>query len=136
MTSTFGVNDYALLLSVVTYAVDVATDPNNPRLVRTTADGVSSVIADRIIGFKVGAMTWNGSRSVTSGDDQTVYKYNPANYNYPNDFSLVRSLRVSLIGRTNPDPTSNYTNSFDGGKYRVESVSTVINPRNLSMLDQ
>ena len=138
MTNAFGTNDYVLLLSVVKYSVDTTTDATNPRLVRTTPDGVASVIADRIISFKVGAMTWGQSRNVTNpvGDDATNYIYNPANYYVANDFSLIRSLRVSLIGRTKPDPTSYYKNGFDGGNYRVEALSTIINPRNLSMLDQ
>ncbi len=138
MTSAFGVNDYALKLAVITYSVDTTTNPGDPRLVRTPQSGVASVIADRIIGFKVGAMTWGGSLNVTnpSGNDVSNYIYNPANYYYPNDFSLIRSLRVSLIGRTNIDPTNPYKNGFDNGQYRVEAVSTVVSPRNLSMLDK
>jgi hypothetical protein len=126
-----------LKLSAVTYRVDTTTDSTNPCLVRSQ-NGVDGVIADRIIGFKVGAMTWAGSRNVSasSGDDVAGYIYDPSTYGYPNDFSLIRSIRVSLIGRTKPDPTSNYTNGFDGGPYRVEAVSTVVSPRNLSMLDQ
>jgi len=149
MTNSFSTADYVLLPSVITYSVDTTTDSTNPRLVRTTPDGVSSVITDRIIGFKIGAMTWGGARSVTGydssgdpitgwdGNDVPNYKYDPTTYLYPNDFTLVRSLRVSLIGRTNQDPgTSDYKNGFDGGNYRIEALSTIINPRNLSMLDQ
>ncbi len=148
MTNSFGTADYVLVPSVIKYSVDATTDSTNPRLVRTTPDGVSSVITDRIIGFKIGAMTWGGARSVTGydsngdpitgwdGNDVPNYNYDPTTYLYPNDFTLVRSLRVSLIGRTNPDPTSYYKNGFDGGNYRIEALSTIINPRNLSMLDQ
>ena len=42
---------------------------------------------------------------------------------------------MALIARTtpNPDPTYTYQNGFDNGPYQIESVSVVVNPRNLSM---
>ena len=51
--------------------------------------------------------------------------------------SQIRSVRISLIGRTTPSSYPNYAyrNTFDKGPYEVEPVSVVINPRNLSMKD-
>ena len=51
------------------------------------------------------------------------------------NYSLIRSVQIQLIGRTdpNPDPTYIYRNGFDGGPYQIQSVSVVVNPRNLTM---
>jgi hypothetical protein len=104
--------------------VDTVTNPQNPTLVRTQGTGgPATVVADQIIGFKVGA--WN---TVTN-----QYEYTATNYN--DDWSSIKSVRLSLIGRTNPQTAANtgYKNTFDNGSYRVEGVSIVVNPRNLSM---
>jgi type II secretory pathway pseudopilin PulG len=111
----------------VSYYVD-ASDPSNPQLKRTQ-NGTTAVIADQIIGFKVGAATWNNVDHASS-----TYSYDASAYAY--DWTSVRSIRVSLIARTPPDLMSNYRNPFDGGPYRVQAISVVINPRNLSMNDQ
>jgi hypothetical protein len=113
-----------LKLSPITYQVD-ATDPTDPKLTRTQG-GQTNVIAEQIIGFKVGAAVWNGTTDVT-------YSFDASTYNH--DWSLIRAVRVSMIGRTPADSTNNFRNSFDGGAYKIESVSVVINPRNLSMND-
>lgn len=122
-----GSPDLAYKLTSITYSVDAVTDPTNPKLVRTQG-GASSVIAEQIIGFKVGASTWNATT-----DSPYLYDSNL----YFKDWHAIRALRVSVIGRTPPnsDVTSNFRNGFDNGPYRVESVSVVINPRNLSMND-
>jgi len=54
---------------------------------------------------------------------------------YQSDFALIRSVRVSLIARTNPNPDPSYTfrNTFDGGPYQVVNATVVINPRNMTM---
>lgn len=147
--TTFCNNDWVLRLTAITYLVD-ASNPADPQLKRVkdwgTPAAQSDVIADQVIGFKVGAMTWN------TNEDQNTYLFNaPAatpsgtaplggctsNYcGYNNDFSLIRSVLVSVIGRTPPAPADPFRNSFDGGPYKVESISVVINPRNLSMNDQ
>jgi prepilin-type N-terminal cleavage/methylation domain-containing protein len=116
--------DWVLKLSPITYSVD-ASDPTDPKLVRTQG-GQTSVIAEQIIGFKVGASVWNGTTDNT-------YSFDANNYNH--DWSLIRSVRVSMIGRTAVDMGSTFRNSFDGGAYKIESISVVINPRNLSMND-
>jgi hypothetical protein len=50
---------------------------------------------------------------------------------------LIRSVRTSLIGRTTPNYSSQYTyrNTFDGGPYQVQGTAIVVNPRNMSMND-
>jgi len=116
--------DWVLKLAPITYRVD-ASNPANPQLLRIEG-GQSNVIAEQIIGFKVGASIWNG----TSVSD---YSFDSSSYSY--DWALIRSIRVSMIGRTAPDWSSTFRNSFDGGAYKIESVSVVINPRNLSMND-
>lgn len=122
--------DWILKLKYTQYSVD-ATDPTNPKLMRTTENGTTDVVAEQVIGFKVGATLWANS---DSGD---IYKFN--NYNFAAyDPSQIRSIVVSLIGRTPPNRTGDITfkNSFDGGNYQIQSLSVVINPRNLSMNDQ
>jgi hypothetical protein len=116
--------DWVLRLAPITYSVD-ASDPTDPKLVRTQ-NGQPSVIAEQIIGFKVGASIWNGTTDNT-------YSFDAASYNH--DWSLIRSVRVSMIGRTQTDIGSSFRNSFDGGPYKIQSISVVINPRNLSMND-
>jgi prepilin-type N-terminal cleavage/methylation domain-containing protein len=118
--------DWLLKLSAITYTVD-ATDPTDPKLTRKQG-GQTSVIAEQIIGFKVGAAIWNGTTDST-------YNFDAKTYATAYDFSLIRAVRVSMIGRTPADITNNFRNSFDGGAYKIESVSVVINPRNLSMND-
>ncbi len=116
--------DWILKISPITYSVD-ASDPTDPKLIRTQ-NGQPSVIAEQIIGFKVGASIWNGTTDNT-------YSFDAGSYNH--DWSLIRSVRVSMIGRTPTDLGSSFRNSFDGGPYKIQSISVVINPRNLSMND-
>ncbi len=122
-------NDWILKIIPITYSVDTS-DPTNPKLVRTQAKS-SSVVSEQIIGFKVGASLWNNSAGTSSND----YYFDASTYTY--DYTLVRSVRVSLIGRTAPakDPNYKFRNTFDGGPYQIQSVSVVVNPRNLSMKD-
>jgi hypothetical protein len=130
--TTFCTNDWVLKIAAITYRVDSTTDPANPQLVRTQS-GSSSVLADQIIGFRVGAMIWTGT------DDNPTYLFDPSLFG-PSpgyDYSLVRSVLVSLIGRTRPstDALDTFRNPFDGGAYKIEALNAVINPRNLSMND-
>ena len=126
---TFCAPDWVMKISPVKYSVDVSNSAD-PKLTRTAA-GVTSVLADQIIGFKVGAATWN-----SSADTDTVsYSFDPSTYG--NDFTLVRSVRISMIGRTPPvmNVANTFRNSFDQGPYQIEGLSVVVNPRNLSMRD-
>jgi len=122
--------DWVLKLAWTRYTVD-ATDPTNPKLTRQVSGNAAEILAEQIIGFKIGASLWSGT---DSGDAYDFKNYNYGDY----DPSQVRSLRISLIGRTPPsvDPLANYRNSFDGGNYQIQAMSIGINPRNLSMNDQ
>ena len=117
--------DWVLKLAPIKYWID-ASDPTNPKLMRTQS-GQDNVIAEQIIGFKVGASIWNSAA-------EAPYSFDASSYSH--DWSLVRSVRVSMIARSaNNDVTNNFHNSFDGGPYKIEGLSVVINPRNLSMND-
>jgi hypothetical protein len=119
--SQFCNTDFMLKVNAIRYRVD-ATNPANPLLMRSQG-GQEQVIADQVIGFRIGA--WN---SITN-----QYEYAVANYN--SDWNTIRAVRVSLIGRTNPatGAASEMRNTFDNGQYKVEGISIVVNPRNLSM---
>jgi prepilin-type N-terminal cleavage/methylation domain-containing protein len=126
---TFG--DYVVPLTWVQYSVNAQN-----QLIRTNSTQPLNpdVIADQIIGFKVGAATYQGAQG--TGVSTAGYSFNAAN-DYNSQFSLVRSVRVSIIGRTPPNKYTgtNFVNSFDGQNYKIESLSLVVNPRNLSMND-
>lgn len=124
--------DWVAKLSSITYTVD----PVANQLTRKVGAAAADVIADQIIGFKVGAATYQSAGNTST----TAYAYNAAAAppaGYLSKFNSIRSVRVSIIGRTPPTRflNNNFKNSFDGGNYRIESLSTVINPRNLSMND-
>lgn len=139
--------DWVLRILPITYAVNIST-PTNPVLTRTVAGTTQTLaqttIATQIIGFKIGVSLFNS----TTDTDVTSYCFNSAQYD-PNcstvtgagawayNYTLVRSVMVSLIGRTIPvtDPTYVFRNTFDGGSYETQGVSVVINPRNMSMSD-
>jgi prepilin-type N-terminal cleavage/methylation domain-containing protein len=121
--------DYVLRLTPIQYNVSTS-NASDPQLTRTQ-NGTTQVLADQIIGFKVGTTLFNGG----SSSDSTAYDFN--NSDYQNNYTLVRSVRISLIGRTVPDtsPTYVFRNAFDGGPYQIQGVSVVVNPRNMSMAD-
>jgi len=111
-----------VLLGKTTYTVN-----GTNQLTRQVGGGAAEQIADQIIGFKVGV-----SQFTTAAGTSGQYFYDNSYYS-----RSIRSVRVSVIGRTNPNQWSgsNFTNSFDGGNYKIEALSLVINPRNLSMND-
>jgi prepilin-type N-terminal cleavage/methylation domain-containing protein len=126
--TTFCPADWILKISPVSYSVDT-TDATDPKLIRTQG-GVDATVADQVIGFKIGASIWNAA-TATSNDS---YNFDASTYAF--DYSSIRSLRISMIGRTARNTTGILVrNAFDGGPYRIEAISTVINPRNLSMKD-
>jgi prepilin-type N-terminal cleavage/methylation domain-containing protein len=127
--TSFGSSDWVLKLSPITYQVD-STDSTNPKLTRTR-NGVTDVVAEQIIGFKLGASLWNTG----TGTDNSTYTYDASTYGY--NYTLVRSVQVSMIGRTTPvtDPTFKYRNEFDQGPYLIQGATVVMSPRNLSMKD-
>jgi len=127
--TSFCNTDWGMRLSPVTYSVD-ATDPTNPKLTRKQGSS-TDVIAEQVIGFKVGATILN-SATYASTD---YYYYDTSLYS--SNFSLIRSVQLSLIGRTPPNQAgpSKFANNFDNGNYQIQSISLTVNPRNLSMRD-
>jgi hypothetical protein len=125
--------DYVLRLTPIQYSVNTSNSAD-PQLVRTQ-NGTTQVLADQVIGFKVGATLFNGG----TGTDSTAYSFDNHSdaSGYQNNYTLIRSVRISLIGRTVPvtDPTYVFRNAFDGGPYLIQGVSVVVNPRNMSMAD-
>jgi prepilin-type N-terminal cleavage/methylation domain-containing protein len=141
-------NDFILKLAPILYSVDIST-PSNPVLTRTQS-GTKATVMEQAIGFKVGAATWNSSTdndvTICAGSTTATCFYNYDSSSYTNsgtsglmayNFSLVRAVRVSLIGRTVPNTNSGYTfrNAFDGGPYQVQGTAVVVNPRDMSMND-
>jgi prepilin-type N-terminal cleavage/methylation domain-containing protein len=135
--TSFCSTDWIMRLApTITYQVDTTT-ASNPKLTRTVS-GTESVLAEQVIGFKVGAITWNTS------DDTSMYSFNASaasaspmtpTAGYTNQWWLIRSIQIVLIGRTSPNPGSTFTyrNGFDGGPYQIESEIATINPRNMTM---
>ena len=110
------------------------------------------IAMEQVIGFRVGATLWNGGSTAAAqaGDSVTTsYNYLASTYciggtganctggtQLPYNFSLVRSVRASLIGRTSPSTTNTgFENAFDNGHYQVQGIAVVVNPRNMSMND-
>jgi prepilin-type N-terminal cleavage/methylation domain-containing protein len=133
--------DWVLRLTPITYKVDLTT-PSNPSLLRIVAGQAgqtttTETLATQIIGFKLGVSLHNN----VNDTDTTTYSFDASNYNngtsIPYNYTLLRSVMVSLVGRTNPnpDPTYVFRNTFDNGPYEIQGVSIVVNPRNLSMAD-
>lgn len=136
--------DWVVKVAPIQYSVDTAIDPTGPTLVRTE-NGIENPIASQIIGFKVGATTVVLNGGVASSSS-AAYCYNSGSTTspcYDNQFDQVRSVRISVIGRTPPKLYSNsnvnsptlFTNSFDGQPYKIQTLSIIVNPRNLSMND-
>ena len=134
--SSFCQDAWILKMSPITYKVDTSI-PSDPKLIREQPSGNPAndvVVSEQIVGFKVGAIIWNAT------DDASTYNYSDHTYTsggvaQDDNYSLIRSVQIQLIGRTdpNPDPTYIYRNGFDGGPYQIQSVSVVVNPRNLTM---
>ncbi|HTU35551.1 MAG TPA: prepilin-type N-terminal cleavage/methylation domain-containing protein [Candidatus Acidoferrum sp.] len=150
--------------SSIWYAVEQnPANSSDTQLVRCVgapcAPGTGQVLTDQVVGFKVGTALWNADPNVTE-TDLASYSYNAAQYcngaiwqsstnqgtpcataptnNDPFDFSLIRSIRVSLIARTTPnmDPAlPSFKNGFDNGPYLVQQSSVVVDLRNMSNLN-
>jgi hypothetical protein len=121
--------DWILKLAPISYQVN-SSNSADPILTRTQ-NGVTSTVMEQVIGFKIGATIWNGNTDTESAN----YYYAASTYTDPYNFTLVRSLRISLIGRTAPNPNLPFRNNFDNGPYQVQGMAVVINPRNMSMND-
>ena len=142
LTDTYCSTDFILRLQPIKYSVSV-TNAKDPALMRTQS-GTTSTVMDQVIGFKVGAATWNSSNSSSNfeycyNNTITTAAYcdapNNSIFGYGSDYTLVRSVRVTIIGRTTPstDPLYTYRNPFDGGAYQIRGSSIVVDPRNLTM---
>ncbi|PYS28863.1 MAG: hypothetical protein DMG11_11295 [Acidobacteria bacterium] len=100
--------DWIIKLAPVSYQVD-SSNSANPKLTRTI-NGTTSTVMDQIIGFKIGATIWNKATDTVN----TEYEYDASKYknNVTGDeawnFTLVRSLRISLIARTTPNNNPDY----------------------------
>jgi Tfp pilus assembly protein PilW len=134
-TNQFCAQDWLIRLVPIKYDVDITTDPDNPTLRRTVlvagqtpdADGVA--LANQVIGFKVGA-------ALIDGATQTTYNFDASSYS--SDYTRIRSVMISLVGRTPPkapnvDTAFMAPNTFDGGPYAIQGISFVISPRNMSL---
>ncbi len=157
LATTFGPSATAYLVDIgkssspITYQVQ--SNPSNsedPQLVRCDSNGCA-VLADQVIGFKVGAALW--SNEANGQPDIANFFYDSSQYctewngvdcdtaptnNAPYDFSLVRAVRVSLVGRTPPRTDVNlnkFSNGFDGGPYLIQQASTVVDLRGISIGD-
>jgi prepilin-type N-terminal cleavage/methylation domain-containing protein len=126
LADSYGTSDYVVRLAPISYWVDT-TNPLDPQLKRTQA-GTDNVLMDQVIGFKVGAALWNSANTSTF-----QYNYDASTYPIPYDYSLIRSVRVSMIGRTQPNPSDPYRNPFDQGPYQIRGNSIIVDPRNLTM---
>ena len=135
--------DWVVKIAPIKYWVDTTT-ATNPTLTRTE-NGINNPIASQIIGFKLGASTVVLNGTVVAGSSG-AYCYNAASSTspcYDNQFDQIRSIRISLIGRTPPNIYTNsnvnsatlFTNAFDGQSYKIQALSIIVNPRNLSMND-
>jgi prepilin-type N-terminal cleavage/methylation domain-containing protein len=140
--------DLGTAANTITYAVQAnPLNAADPQLVRCTG-GVCNSVVDQVIGFKVGASLWDNKQA--AGTDIANYFYSAAKYcngantdcsvspppaNDPYDFSLVRSVRISLIGRTPPASdlaASKLKNGFDQGPYMIQQAAVVVDLRNMS----
>ena len=110
----------------------------------------AQLLADQVIGFKVGAGLWGADYNSSAANvgsyfyDSTKYCNGglvdctvspPASYD-PGDFALIRSLRISMIARTQPKTTqafAGFQNGFDGGPYLVQQASVIIDMRNMTI---
>jgi len=127
--------DWVLKLAPITYQID-STNAGNPKLTRTQ-NGTTSIVMEQLIGFRVSATIGNSATPTVGAQ----YNYDASTYTNTTagdqawNFTLVRSVRISMIGRSTPstNPTYLFRNLFDHGPYQVASTAIVVNPRNLTM---
>lgn len=137
--------DWVVKLSPAVFSVD-ASDPTNPKLARLHPDdpkcqpGAATpynpqcIIAEQVIGFKIGAQIFDPDASLDPNDCKP-YCYKPASYG--SDWSQIRAVRMTIIGRTQPNHSPGaHKNTFDNGPYNIDAISIVVSPRTLSMRDE
>lgn len=135
-------SDWVLKIIPITYKVDTSNS-SNPKLIREQPSGNTAsdtVLAEQVVGFKVGAILWNNCTTTCVSDDQSTYNYDASTYSSGGtaqayNYSLIQSVQIEMIGRTPPNfsPSYVFRNGFDKGPYQIESSSLVINPRNITM---
>lgn len=165
LTANFALGTYVVDLGTgsndVSYTVQLnPSDATDPQLVRCNTQlalctaAAGQVVADQVIGFKVGAALWDSADK----EDIASYFYNAAGYcngsipysaptncsatpplaNDVYDYSLIRSMRISMIARTKPQSDQtlyNFKNGFDAGPYLVQQASVAVDLRNMSNND-
>jgi prepilin-type N-terminal cleavage/methylation domain-containing protein len=136
----------------------VFANPSNstdPQLMRCSGAACTAatgqVVADQVIGFKIGAALFPANTSTNT--DIASYFFNSIKYcdsaisstdctptpppaNDPSDFSLMQSVRISMIARTQPKTTQAFAqlkNGFDSGPYLIQQASMVVDLRNMSI---
>jgi len=128
--------DWVLKTVTIVYKVDSSLNLHRctGAAVSTCGTGSTSandqVIASNIMGFRVGALKYSPNST-----EYYTYLSSPTDTTSIPDPRQIRSVRVSLIGRTDYDVTNPFRNSYDGGPYKVEGMSFIVNPRNLSLHD-
>jgi prepilin-type N-terminal cleavage/methylation domain-containing protein len=143
----------------ITYAIlpnpAVANDDQLMRCNGATCTAANAqVLADQVIGFKVGAILWDNYQTNATDDANFFYdasKYcsdaiagadcstTPPPANDPYDFTLIRAIRVSMVARTTPNADvvvlRNLRNGFDGGPYLVQQGSVAVDLRSITNSD-
>lgn len=127
LTDQYGQNDWVVRLNPIQYYVNTSNNLD-PQLMRAQGTGTPAVLMDQVVGFKVGAALWNDSNT-----SSFQYNYLASSYSTPYQYNLIRSVRVTIIGRTAWDATNPYLNPFDNGHYQIRGSSVIVNPRNLTM---
>jgi hypothetical protein len=115
-------------------------------------------LTDQVIGFKAGAALWNQADtteiasyfydaskycngSIETSTSPVVYAdctSTPPSVSGKDsyDFTLIRSVRISMVARTAPQndvSLARFQNGFDNGPYLVQQASVVVDLRNMSM---
>ena len=80
--TSFCNTDWILKILPITYKVDTTTDASNPKLIREQPSGSTNdvVVAEQMIGFKVGAIIWNSCTPACTSDDGSTYNYDDSTY--------------------------------------------------------
>lgn len=116
----------------VIYSVSTA-NPARPVLTRSTVTNLSTStipLASNLLGFSQRARLKNGQVY----DDPANYQGTDSNGNpvaAPSDYSLIQSVEVTVVGRTESDRIDQYQSALDSTRtFRVNSFSTSIVLRN------
>jgi type II secretory pathway pseudopilin PulG len=122
----------------VTYSVSTA-NPARPVLTRTTTASCASssisatALTEDVLGFSQRAQLANGQLY----DDPALYYGTDSSGNpvaAPNDYSLIKALEVTIVGRTKTDRIDAYKSAIDPTRtFRVNTYSTTIVFRNKSV---